>query len=58
MNATKISAYSLTMVLKQNAAGVKVVGYTVKPGFSNGLMMTSKQHKIGEYVGFSSRCLP
>lgn len=58
MNTTKVSAYSLGMVLKQNVAGIKIVGYTVKPGFSNGLFMTSRQHKEGEYVGFAQDPLP
>jgi hypothetical protein len=48
---TKISAYSLRQVLKQNAQGIKIVGYTVRPGFSAGLLMTSRE-PAGKYVGF------
>ena len=51
MTITKISAYSLKQVLKQNSQGIKVVGYTVKPGFSNGLNMTDRK-PVGKYVGF------
>jgi hypothetical protein len=52
MQITKISSFSLAGVLKQNMQGIAVVGYTVRPGFSNGLLMTSKQHQAGGYVGF------
>lgn len=51
MSQTKVSAYSLQQVLKQNAQGIKVVGYTVRPGFSNGLFMYATQPR-GAYVGF------
>jgi hypothetical protein len=53
MQTTKISAYSLQQVLKENAQGVKVAGYTVRPGFSNGLFIYAKQQPSG-YVGFST----
>jgi len=50
---TKVSAHSLRAVAKQNAKGNKIVGYTTRPGFSNGLNMTSKQTpKKGKYVGY------
>lgn len=51
MQITKISAYSLKQVLKANANGSKIVGYTTKPGYSNGLNMTARKPS-GEYVGF------
>lgn len=51
MQTTNISAYSLKGLLKNNNAGIKVVGYTVQPGFSNGLFMTNKK-PVGAYVGF------
>ena len=53
MQTTTVSAYSLKALLKQNAAGIKVVGYTVRPGFSAGLNMTNKK-PAGAYVGFSA----
>ena len=51
MQTTQVSAYSLKQVLKANVQGVKVAGYTVRPGFSNGLFMYAKQER-GAYVGF------
>ena len=51
MQTTQVSAYSIKQVLKQNAQGIKVVGYTVRPGFSNGLFMYAKQPR-GQYAGF------
>lgn len=51
MQTTKISAYSIKQVLKQNAQGVRVAGYTVRPGFSSGLFMYGQQPR-GAYVGF------
>ena len=51
MMTTKISAYSLQQVLRSNAQGIKVVGYTVRPGFSNGLFLYAKEQR-GQYVGF------
>jgi hypothetical protein len=51
MQTTKISAYSIKQVLKANVQGVKVAGYTVRPGFSNGLFMYGHQPR-GAYVGF------
>jgi hypothetical protein len=51
MQTTQVSAYSLRQVLKQNAQGIKVAGYTVRPGYSNGLFMYAKQQR-GAYVGF------
>ena len=52
MQVSKISLFSLTMLLKECAKGYTVVGYTTRPGFSNGLFVTSKQHQEGKYVGF------
>jgi hypothetical protein len=43
MQTVNVSAYSLKSLLKQNAKGFKVVGYTVKQGYSNGLDITSKK---------------
>ena len=54
MQTTNVSAYSLKQVLKANVQGIKVAGYTVRPGFSNGLFMYAKEQR-GAYVGFSSR---
>lgn len=51
MQTTNVSAYSLKQVLKANASGSKIVGYTVKPGYSNGLNMTARK-PVGQYVGF------
>jgi hypothetical protein len=53
MQVTHISAYSLKMVAKKNALGINVVGYTVKPGYSNGLQMTDRK-PVGKYVGFAT----
>jgi hypothetical protein len=52
MQTTNVSAFSLRMLLKQNVEGIKVVGYTVRPGYSNGLMLGAKQ-PVGQTVGFS-----
>lgn len=61
MQTTNVSAYSLKLVLEKNVKGIKVAGYTVKPGYSNGLILASSQYrigcdkgfyKIGDYVGF------
>lgn len=55
MQTTKISLFAMKSLLKQNSKGIHVVGYTTKPGFSNGLFMTSKhEHVIGKYVGFKA----
>lgn len=51
MQVSKVSAYSLAQVLKANAAGVAVAGFTVRPGFSNGLGLFARQQPAG-YVGF------
>lgn len=51
MQVTHISAYSLQMLLKQNASGIRVVGYTVRPGFGAGLNLTGRE-PVGCYVGF------
>lgn len=53
MQVTNVSAYSMKLLLQANAQGIRVVGYTVKPGFSNGLNLTSKE-PVGKYVGFSN----
>jgi len=52
MQTTKISKNALKRVLKLNAQGISIVGYTVKPGGTYGLQIKSKQHQIGKYVGF------
>lgn len=53
MKTTKISLFAMQLLIKQNAKGIQVVGYTTKPGFSNGLFITCKhKHTIGQYVGF------
>lgn len=54
MITTAISAYSVKQVLKQNSKGVQVVGYTVKPGYSNGLFITNKKPQ-GVLVGYSDK---
>ena len=53
MQVTKISAYSLKTLLKKNAAGIRLVGYTVKPGYSNGLNLTDRK-TVGNLVGYSA----
>lgn len=53
MQTIKISAYSLRALLKQNARGIRVVGYTVRPGYSSGLNLTARK-PVGAYVGFSA----
>lgn len=54
MQTTNISAYSLKQVLVANLKGISVAGYTVRPGFSNGLYLGSirQRHDLNSYVGF------
>lgn len=53
MQVTNVSAYSLKTLLKKNAAGIRVVGYTVNPGYSNGLNMTDRK-PVGSLIGYSA----
>ncbi len=54
MQTTKINLFSVQSLLKQNAKGIQVVGYTTRPGFSNGLFLTHKhEHVLGKYIGFT-----
>lgn len=53
MQTTTISAYSMKTLLKKNAAGIKLVGYTVKPGYSSGLNLTDRK-PAGTLVGYSA----
>jgi len=60
MQITNVSAYSLKQVLKLNSRGDKVAGYTVRPGFSNGLFVSAllaiidrnNARRVSGYIGF------
>lgn len=54
MQITQVSAFSLKQVLIANVKGIQVAGYTVRPGFSNGLYCGSirQRHDLNSYVGF------
>lgn len=55
MQITNISLYSIKTVLKDNVKGILSVGYTVRPGFSNGLFITNKREQdMSRYIGFNS----
>jgi hypothetical protein len=53
MQITNVSAYSLQQLLKKNAAGIRLVGHTVKPGYSSGLNLTDRK-PVGATVGYSA----
>ena len=47
------TAYALRQVLRDNAKGYNVAGYTTKPGSGlNGLFIYARNIKRGEYAGF------
>ena len=52
MQITYVAAFSLQIVLKQQKTQPRIVGYTVRPGYSNGLFLYARQPR-GEYVGFN-----
>ena len=51
MQITKISLYSLRVVLQEVRDGKNIIGYTVRPGFSSGLYLYGKEPR-GKYIGF------
>ncbi len=53
--STTFTAYSLQMVLRDNAKGNKTAGYTTKPGSGcQGLFIYARNVKRGEYLGFNA----
>ena len=55
MQTTKISAYSLRGILRDNVNGIRTAGYTVRPGFSNGLFTGGRVTPMFGYQGFGNR---
>lgn len=51
MHTTYISVYSLRAVLREVVLGKNVCGYTVRPGFSNGLILTNCRAPCSGLVG-------
>ena len=54
MQTTKISAYSLRGILRDNVNGIRTAGYTVRPGFSNGLFTSVRVIPMSGYQGFGN----
>ena len=54
MQTTKISAYSLRGILRDNINGIRTAGYTVRPGFSNGLFTGGRVTPMSGYQGFGN----
>jgi len=52
VQVTKISLYSLGILCHQNAQGFGMCGYTVRPGFSNGLILSDRVAPLSGYKGF------
>lgn len=54
MQVTKVNAWVVQALLQENARGIKVAGFTTRPGYGLGLMFTARDTKPGKsgYVGF------
>ena len=52
MQVTKISLYSLAMLCRENSRKYTCAGYTVRPGFSNGLILSERVAPMSGYKGF------
>ena len=51
MQVTKVSLYSLGILCHQNAQGFQTCGYTVRPNFSNGLILSDRVPPMSGYKG-------